>query len=196
MPKKTFEAVKEAKGKLIVQIKGNQGELYRETQEACAYLESISEYIPAVEKSRNRIEKREYAVFDVSSFLMESIEWRKYIDCVIKIERTTNLFDTKSGSWKVRKDVSYYASNHRNSAEYFAKYIRRHWYTENCNHYVRDVMLGEDASRIRSNAGIFSRLRSFVLNILRFNDVKNINGALFENALDFEGMIKMKGLLC
>jgi len=40
---------------------------------------------------------------------------------------------------------------------------------ENGSHYVRDVTLREDASRIRKNPGIFARMRSFAYNILRFN---------------------------
>ena len=46
---------------------------------------------------------------------------------------------------------------------------RKHWGIENGLHYVRDVTLREDASRIRTNPGIFARLRSFAYNILRFN---------------------------
>lgn len=44
-----------------------------------------------------------------------------------------------------------------------------HWGIENGNHYVRDVTMAEDASRIRINPGIFARFRSFAYNILRFN---------------------------
>ena len=63
--------------------------------------------------------------------------------------------------------------------------IRSHWGVENRNHYVRDVSMFEDASRIRSNPGIFARARSFALNILRANREKNIADALWRNALDF-----------
>jgi hypothetical protein len=34
--------------------------------------------------------------------------------------------------------------------------------------------LGEDASRIRKNPGVFARLRSFAANILRFNQASSI----------------------
>jgi len=39
-----------------------------------------------------------------------------------------------------------------------------HWLVENSNHYVRDVTMLEDSSRIRINAHIFAKLRSFALN--------------------------------
>ncbi|MCP4999349.1 MAG: hypothetical protein GY933_11490 [Hyphomicrobiales bacterium] len=42
----------------------------------------------------------------------------------------------------------------------------------------------EDASRIRINPGIFTRMRSFALNILRANGEQNIANALWSNALN------------
>ena len=41
-------------------------------------------------------------------------------------------------------------------------------------HYVRDVTLGEDASRIRTRPGVIARIRSVALNILRANGVESI----------------------
>jgi len=45
--------------------------------------------------------------------------------------------------------------------------------------------LKEDESRIRINPENISTIRSFALNILRKNKVKNIKGELYENSLDF-----------
>ena len=38
--------------------------------------------------------------------------------------------------------------------------------TRPTSHYSRDVTFGEDRSRIRTNPGVFARLRSFGFNIL------------------------------
>lgn len=46
-----------------------------------------------------------------------------------------------------------------------------------------------DASRIRINPGIFARLRSWSLNILRANDEENVANALWNNALDFDRLL-------
>lgn len=178
-----------------MQIKGNQGELHREVVEACAYLEPLSRYESPIEKERNRVEARTIEAFDVKGFLVESENWNQYIACVVRVKRHTEIFDTKTKLWKTREEVGYYAASHWHDAEYFASCIRKHWYTENCNHYVRDVSLFEDSSRIRKNAGIFARLRSFALNVLRFEGIKNIKGALFENALDFDAIMAMRGLM-
>ncbi len=80
------------------------------------------------------------------------------------------------------------------SAAYYGNAIRGHWETENPNHHVRDKALQEDASRIRKNPGIMARLKSFGLNILRLNDVRNITLARFENALDPLRVITYAGL--
>ncbi len=47
--------------------------------------------------------------------------------------------------------------------------IRAHWRVENTSHHSRDVTWGEDRSRIRTNPGVFARLRSFAFNILKAN---------------------------
>ncbi len=65
---------------------------------------------------------------------------------------------------------------------------------ENRNHHVRDVTLREDASRIRRNPGIFARLRSFTLNILRKNRITNVSEALYDNALCLDNLLDYAGI--
>jgi predicted transposase YbfD/YdcC len=195
LPKKTFEAVEKAKGQLIVQLKDNQKNLLREVSEGCDVLTPLSSYDTPLEKSRNRLESRTVDVFNVQSCLIESHEWKPYIACAIRVKRHTESLDTKTTKWEVRAETAYYLCSQNHDAGYFARVIREHWHTENCHHYVRDVSLREDASRIRTRPGIFARLRSMALNVLRVNQVTNIKAALFENALDFDGLMAMKGLI-
>ena len=56
-----------------------------------------------------------------------------------------------------------------------AEAVRAHWRIENTSHYSRDVTLGEDHSRIRTNPGVFARLRSFAFNILKANQTNTLN---------------------
>lgn len=90
----------------------------------------------------------------------------------------------KDGMWERREEISFYVCSAPVSAQKAAEAIRGHWGVENKNHYVRDVAMLEDASRIRTNPGIFARARSFALNILRANGEKNIADALWRNALN------------
>ena len=49
------------------------------------------------------------------------------------------------------------------------KWTRGHWSIENRSHYVRDVTLGEDASRIRKGSGpeVMAALRNAAIGFLR-----------------------------
>jgi hypothetical protein len=67
--------------------------------------------------------------------------------------------------------------------------VRAHWGIENRAHHVRDRILGEDASRIRCQPGIFARIRSFALNILRAHGVANVSEAIYTNALSFDRLL-------
>ncbi len=54
---------------------------------------------------------------------------------------------------------------------------------------MRDRILREDDSRIRTRPGMFVRLRSFALNVLRANGVTNISEAIYANALCLDRLL-------
>ena len=60
------------------------------------------------------------------------------------------------------------------------KYVRGHWGIENRLHYVRDVTLGEDASRVRRGSApqVMAILRNVVLGLLRSGGESNIAAAI------------------
>ena len=72
--------------------------------------------------------------------------------------------------------------------------IRNHQGIENRNHHVRDVTMKEDKSRIRTNPHIFARLRSFAINILRKNNVRNISLELFSNCMNLKNVLSYEGV--
>lgn len=61
---------------------------------------------------------------------------------------------------------------------------REHWHVENRLHYVRDVTMGEDASRIRSDSApqILAAIRNAALALLRSGGWSNIAAALRHHA--------------
>ena len=131
---------------------------------------------------RNRHETRIVGVFDATEVVRGS-EWEAYVAAVIQIERTVHAAVGTTGLWRTSCETSFYLSNRPIDAEAAAKAIRKHWGIENKLHYVRDVTLGEDASRIRKNPGVFARIRSFAYNILRFNQSGTIAQTRFAAAL-------------
>jgi predicted transposase YbfD/YdcC len=107
-------------------------------------------------------------------------EWQPLVACV---SRLTFEKDTRSGLWPSREEIGCYACQIRLDARTLAHAVRSHWGIENQDHYVRDVTLGEDDSRIRQKPGGMARIRSAALNILRANGVQNVSQALYINAL-------------
>jgi predicted transposase YbfD/YdcC len=138
-------------------------------------------------RRHGRQEHRLTEVIEVAGRL--SPEWQPLIACMARISRLTWTKDTRSGLWKARQEVAYYACQIRLDAPTFAHAVRGHWGIENRDHYVRDRILGEDGSRIRRKPGLFARLRSFALNILRANDVVNVSQSLFANALNLDHIL-------
>ena len=63
-------------------------------------------------------------------------------------------------------------------------WARGHWSIENRSHYVRDVTLGEDASRIRKGGGpeIMAAFRNATIGFLRTTGATNIAEAIRRNA--------------
>jgi predicted transposase YbfD/YdcC len=112
----------------------------------------------------------------------------------VRVERQTLIRSAATGQWIMRQETAFYASSVRLTAKTFASAIRNHWAIENQNHWVRDVTLAEDASRIRVNPGIMARLRSQTLNIARANGITNIAEALWAAALDPAISLSYRGL--
>ncbi len=138
-----------------------------------------------------RHETRITDVFDAGPILVQT-PWSGLIASIIRVERSTLTRTAKDGMRRPREEISFYVCSTPLSAKRAAEAIRGHWGIENRNHYVRDVALQEDASRIRANPGIFARARSFALNILRANDETNIADALGCNAIDSKRLLKYR----
>lgn len=74
---------------------------------------------------------------------------------------------------------------------------RGHWSIENRSHYVRDVTLGEDASRIRKGSGpeVMAAFRNAAIGFLRSTGVTNIAEALRRNAARVDELLAKLGIL-
>jgi len=147
----------------------------------------VDTYISPQETGRNRIETRTCRVFE-PRYVFDG-EWRDLITEIIEVRRVRESKNTKTKTWERSEETAYFICTTKKCAEGYNRIIRNHWGIENRNHHVRDVTLGEDASRIRVNPGIMARLRSFVLNIFRANNVENIAQKAFQLLLT-PGLLK------
>ena len=196
MPKKTLDIVLAQGSDIIVQVKANQAQLL-EAVEAIAQDEPCHSQARQFDHKRSRIERRQVSVYlaaTLGELLDEPNGWPSRITSVVKVYRDTDRFDTRLKDWCRSTETAYYISTADPSASLFAEAIRGHWGIENRNHYVRDVTLKEDASRIRRKPGIMARLRSFALNILRKNNVTNVSEALYDNALCLKNLWQYAGI--
>jgi len=74
---------------------------------------------------------------------------------------------------------------------------RGHWGIENRSHYVRDVSMGEDASRIRSGKApqIMAAFRNAGIGFLRCRGVVNVAEALRRNAAQVRPLMRSLGIV-
>lgn len=77
------------------------------------------------------------------------------------------------------------------------KWARGHWSIENRSHYVRDVTMGEDASRVRKRSGpeVMAALRNATIGFLRTMGVTNVAEALRRNGWQVGGLFARLGIL-
>ena len=113
-------------------------------------------------------------MFDPANKLADT-EWHPYVATIIRVERDVYTRNAKTGLLRHSAEMAFYVSNKPVTATRAAKAIRAHWKIENTSHYSRDVTLGEDRSRIRTNPGVFARLRSFAFNILKANQTDTLS---------------------
>ncbi len=189
---KTLVTAHETGNEVVVQVKENQPTLLQDCQTIAATQRPADVYQEPVTKTHNRIESRQVEVF-TSPSLTHADKWT-LVAAVVKVARQRLVFDTKTKCWRPSDETAFYISTTVLSAQEFCTGIRGHWGIENGDHHVRDVTLGEDQSRIRTNPHLFAKLRSFALNTLRANHVENVSLELFNNCMNLNRVLNYVGV--
>ena len=178
---------------ILVQLKGNQPSLQACMLDHARCHAPLDQAYTCDLGQRNRIEPRTAEVWPLTPG-MGTEPWHDHFQALIRVNRQTERFSTKIKAWIHSEDTAYYLCDQQLSAAQFNQVIRAHWRIENRLHHVQDTRLNEDASRIRCNPGVFAKLRSFALNLLRFNGVENISLGLYDNALSLDKVLAYRGL--
>jgi len=158
---------------LLGRVKDNQPTLHAILAKLCAEQRPFDCHETVDRGRHGRQEHRRVEVFDTAGLL--DTPWQALVSCVARVSRLTYVKNTRTGLWATREEVGYYPSQARHGAKLLGGAIRAHWGIENRAHYVRDVTLGEDASRIRTKPGVMARIRSVALNVLRAKGVQNVS---------------------
>lgn len=141
-------------------VKRNQPELWA----ACRKVpwEKVHASHRVTERGHGRTETR----------TVEAVTWDEldfpHVKQVVRITRRRYLRATREWSREIVYVITSLSSGQADPA-LIGRAVRAHWGIENKIHYVRDVTLGEDASRIRTGHGPqnMAALRSVTLNFLR-----------------------------
>lgn len=168
--KNTIKKILKKESFYVLDVKENQKKLLKKVKCICKYFPIISSDITE-EKNRGRLEKRE--VFVYKEGLDLKYEWDD-LKFVIEVKRVVKYKNKKS------EETAYFITNIDEKASFFNKGIRDHWKIENSLHYIKDVVLNEDRSRIRTGMAPqnMSLLRTFVINVLRLKGYKCIKQAI------------------
>ena len=192
-PQQTVEIVTATGNPGLVQLKANQPSLYECLTTTYPEQPPMDWHHSHEVGQHARIERRTTRSWPLRPGAGTE-RWHDHFCALLEVHRHTDVFDTRRKGGIERQETAYYLATVVLTAAQATQIIRNPWGIENRLHYVRDVTLKEDASRIRRNPGIFALLRSFALNLLRFNGITNISLGLYDNALDFDRLLTYKGL--
>lgn len=158
----------------VFQVLGNQPNLFAQL-DALPWAE-VPVAVRTEERDRGRHEVRTIRVLDAPAGVLFP-----HVAHVFLVERKI----TQAGETSY-ESVLYVTSltAAQTSPADLLTYVRAHWTIENRAHWVRDVTLGEDASRVRTGNAprVMAALRNLIISLLRLDGVTNIAAALRYNA--------------
>lgn len=176
----TTAQIEQAKGRYIVQVKGNQEELLEDLQQVPRFTRLSSTH-ESFDKAHGRIEKRRGMFYSVEGEHFDS-RWQ---DSGLRSLGVVFRQTVKVKTGEVREDTSYYVSNQsliwspEEVGEELFMAIRRHWAVE-ADNYVRDVTMGED--KVKTPKGALTRTlavaRTWAVQLLRKSGATNLKAQM------------------
>jgi predicted transposase YbfD/YdcC len=167
--KKIAQQIVEQGGDYILQLKGNQGTLHKETVELFDQCltddcHGISYSTAATtDKGHGRIEQRRLWATSEVNWFAEKAKWKDLRSLIrVQAKRTVN--------GETSSEYRYYISSRpADNASGLLGHIRQHWGVENKLHWCLDISFREDECRIRQGhaAENFARLSRIALNLLK-----------------------------
>lgn len=168
--KELASQIVEQGGDYVLGLKGNQGHLHEEVKyffaeaQRMGFNDLAHDSHETIEKDHGRIEiRRCWMVEEVA------IEWLERQDQWPGLASIAAIEAERRIGRKVTKETRFFISSLKGSAKQLAAAAREHWRIENALHWVLDVTLNEDQSRIRKDHAPenLAILRRLALNLIR-----------------------------
>ncbi len=155
----------------LIGVKKNQPTLYHQIETIIADKTNQNSSYTTLEISKGRTELRHTMVSNNTDII--SKDW-KGLQQIIGVHRIVK------EKTKTREETAYFISSKNENAFLYEEGIRSHWEIENSLHWVKDVTLKEDASKIKmGNAPQnISTIKNISMNILRTNEYDNMAQAM------------------
>ena len=154
----------------MIGVKKNQQLLHRDIERIMDKEENVTSRYTELEQNKGRQELRTVWVSDCLAGISE--EWIG-LKQVVKVSRIIKRKKDK------HTETAYFISSLKGQSTFYNEGIRAHWAIENSLHWVKDVTLREDASKIRTGTApeAISTIRNMALNVFRTNDYDNMEQA-------------------
>jgi predicted transposase YbfD/YdcC len=171
---KIVEKIVKKEADYVIALKQNQGNLYERVEQI--FKEAIAGRFEGFKASsystrefnRGREEIRNYLIIsNIKALINSSEKW-------VNLESIGLVESVRIINGKTSVETRYFITSLDNNVELFAKSVRGHWGIENSLHWILDVAMREDKSRIRKDnaPANFAMLRHIAVNVLRQNKSK------------------------
>jgi predicted transposase YbfD/YdcC len=165
------QTIIEAKADYVLSVKKNQGNLFEDISVLFAvdqkqdFKYASFDYIKTVNKGHGRIDVRECWSTSNPEYLnlIRNVQVWTGLQSIVMIVCTRIIGDIQT------KQIRFYISSLPCNAKHILETVRKHWSIENELHWVLDVALNEDRSRVRKDQAPenFAVLRHIALNLLK-----------------------------
>jgi predicted transposase YbfD/YdcC len=191
------KTIVEAKADYVLSVKENQGHLLEDistlfaVDQAQDFKYASYEYKQTINKGHGRIEVRECW----STSNPEYLKLIRGLENWIGLQSISMVICTRIIAGRETREVRYYISSLLSNAERILQAVRKHWSIENKLHWILDVALNEDRSRVRKDQAPenFAVLRHIALNLLKQEKTSKggIHAKQFQAALREDYLLKV-----
>lgn len=184
MPKKTTEAIIESNNDYVIGVKTNQSALFHQIKAIIADKTKYSSHYTTLETNKGRQELRSVTVSNNIEGI--SKDW-------VGVQQVIGVHREVINKGKKSTETAYFISSRNGNAFLYSEGIRGHWGIENSLHWIKDVTLKEDASKIKKGhaPAILSTLKNIAINIFRENGYKSIAVAIRLVSNDINTLCKL-----